>query len=79
MKSGGWPRAEAWAARANYIAPTVVGGSKKHGGADLGPTRAKAAWLQLGADGKGIANEVPAPDTALNHVPRLTNEMVARV
>ncbi|MGN8132573.1 DNA cytosine methyltransferase [Paenarthrobacter sp. 22069] len=79
MKSGGWSGAEAWAARANYIAPTVVGGSKKHGGADLGPTRAKAAWLQLGVDGKGIANEVPGPDTPHNHVPRLTNEMVARV
>lgn len=79
MKSGGWPGAEAWAARANYIAPTVVGGSKKHGGADLGPTRAKAAWLQLGVDGKGIANEVPGPETPLDHVPRLTNEMVARV
>lgn len=79
MKSRGWPGAEAWAASANYIAPTVVGGSKKHGGADLGPTRAKAAWLQLGVDGKGIANEVPGPDTAPNHVPRLTNEMVARV
>ncbi|WP_284986041.1 DNA cytosine methyltransferase [Arthrobacter sp. fls2-241-R2A-172] len=79
MKSGGWPGAEAWAERANYIAPTVVGGSKKHGGADLGPTRAKAAWLQLGVDGKGIANEVPGPDTPHDHLPRLTNEMVARV
>jgi DNA (cytosine-5)-methyltransferase 1 len=27
--------------RAKGIAPTLVGGSKKHGGADLGPTRAK--------------------------------------
>lgn len=79
MKSGGWAGAEAWAARANGVAPTVVGGSKKHGGADLGPTRAKAAWLQLGVDGKGIANQVPGPDTPLDHVPRLTNEMVARV
>lgn len=39
------------------VAPTLVGGSKKHGGADLGPTRAKKAWLKLGVDGMGVANE----------------------
>ncbi|MBK6019258.1 DNA cytosine methyltransferase [Streptomyces sp. MBT53] len=42
------------------IAPTLVGGSKKHGGADLGPSRAKAAWGQLGVNGLGVAND---PDT----------------
>ncbi|MFF9429034.1 DNA cytosine methyltransferase [Streptomyces sp. NPDC014746] len=40
------------------IAPTLVGGSKKHGGADLGPSRAKAAWRQLGVSGLGVANDV---------------------
>lgn len=79
MSSAGWPGADAWAARANNIAPTVVGGSKKHGGADLGPTRAKAAWLELGVDGKGIANEVPDATMPMDYIPRLTNEMVARV
>lgn len=79
MASGGWAGAVDWAKNAGGIAPTVVGGSKKHGGADLGPTRAKAAWLQLGVDGKGIANEVPGPDMPENHIPRLTNEMVARI
>lgn len=39
------------------IAPTLVGGSKKHGGADLGPSRAKAAWRQLGVSGLGVAND----------------------
>ncbi|MGW8491077.1 DNA cytosine methyltransferase [Streptomyces sp. NPDC055886] len=38
------------------IAPTLVGGSKKHGGADLGPSRAKAAWDTLGVDAMGVAN-----------------------
>ncbi|MFG3405990.1 DNA cytosine methyltransferase [Streptomyces sp. NPDC048142] len=38
------------------IAPTLVGGSKKHGGADLGPSRAKAAWDTLGVSGMGVAN-----------------------
>lgn len=39
------------------VAPTLVGGSKKHGGADLGPSRAKAAWRQLGISGMGVAND----------------------
>ncbi|WP_069886934.1 DNA cytosine methyltransferase [Streptomyces luteocolor] len=39
------------------IAPTLVGGSKKHGGADLGPSRAKAAWKHLGVSGLGVAND----------------------
>ncbi|MFE6283207.1 DNA cytosine methyltransferase [Streptomyces sp. NPDC057877] len=38
------------------VAPTVVGGSKKHGGADLGPTRAKRAWAELGVCAMGVAN-----------------------
>jgi DNA (cytosine-5)-methyltransferase 1 len=79
MASRGWDGAEAWAKRANNIAPTLVGGSKKHGGADLGPTRAKQAWLQLGVDGKGIADAAPAPDAPVDYVPRLTNDMAARV
>ena len=79
MGSRGWEGAAEWAKRANNIAPTLVGGSKKHGGADLGPTRAKQAWLQLGVDGKGIADEAPAPDVPLDYVPRLTNDMAARI
>lgn len=79
MGANGWRGAEAWARRANSIAPTIVGGSKKHGGADLGPTRAKAAWLALGVDGKGIADEAPSAEHPIGHVPRLTNEMVARI
>ena len=44
MSRNGWMGAKEWAKKANTIAPTIVGGSKKHGGADLGPTRAKLAW-----------------------------------
>lgn len=79
MSSNGWKGAEEWAARADSVGPTIVGGSKKHGGADLGPTRAKAAWLALGVDGKGIANDSPPEHTPLDHIPRLTNRMVARI
>ncbi|MEF9883140.1 DNA cytosine methyltransferase [Streptomyces sp. P9-A4] len=45
------------------IAPTLVGGSKKHGGADLGPSRAKAAWKQLGVSGLGVANDMETCET----------------
>ena len=79
MGARGWPGAARWARRATSIAPTIVGGSKKHGGADLGPTRAKRAWAELGVDGLGLADEAPGPrdDPALT--PRLTCAMVARL
>ncbi|UVJ38028.1 DNA cytosine methyltransferase [Arthrobacter sp. CJ23] len=79
MAANGWAGADAWAKKANGIAPTIVGGSKKHGGADLGPTRAKAGWAALGVDGKGIVDEAPSAETPEDFVPRLTNRMVARV
>lgn len=79
MAQNGWPGAKDWAERAGKIAPTIVGGSRKHGGADLGPTRAKQAWLELGVDGKGIADEAPPRDAANDFVPRLTNAMAARL
>jgi DNA (cytosine-5)-methyltransferase 1 len=79
MAARGWPGAPAWARRANRIAPTIVGGSKKHGGADLGPTRAKQAWAELGVDGIGIADAAPAPDADPAAPPRLTCEMVTRL
>jgi DNA (cytosine-5)-methyltransferase 1 len=79
MAARGWPGAAAWARRADRIAPTIVGGSKKHGGADLGPTRAKQAWAELGVDGIGIADEAPGPDVPLAFRPRLSCEMVTRL
>jgi DNA (cytosine-5)-methyltransferase 1 len=79
MRIEGWEGAESWAKGAQGIAPTIVGGSKKHGGADLGPTRAKQAWLALGVDGKGIVEQAPSADHAVDHLPRLTNPMVARI
>jgi DNA (cytosine-5)-methyltransferase 1 len=79
MGARGWPGADRWAERASGIAPTIVGGSKKHGGADLGPTRAKRAWAELGVDGLGLADEPPGPDDDPALRPRLTCEMVARL
>jgi DNA (cytosine-5)-methyltransferase 1 len=79
MAGRGWPGAAGWARRADRIAPTIVGGSKKHGGADLGPTRAKRAWAELGVDGIGIADAAPGPDASAALRPRLTCEMVTRL
>ncbi len=79
MADRGWQGADRWAARADRIAPTLVGGSRKHGGPDLGPTRARNDWLKLGVDGRGIADSVPAADDPLDHVPRLTLRMTARL
>jgi DNA (cytosine-5)-methyltransferase 1 len=79
MAARGWRGADAWRERADEIAPTIVGGSKKHGGPDLGPTRAKRAWASLGVDGMGIADGPPGPDAPLKFVPRLTVEMVAKL
>jgi len=77
MAEKGWPGAKRWAEQANDIAPTIVGGSKKHGGPDLGPTRARRAWATLGVEGKSLFNEAPGPDFV--GVPRLTVRMVARL
>jgi DNA (cytosine-5)-methyltransferase 1 len=77
MGERGWPGVKAWAQQASVPAPTIVGGSHKHGGPDLGPTRARREWAQLGVDGLGLADEAPGPD--FRGMPRLTIPMVARL
>lgn len=81
MGANGWPHVDEWVQMANGIGPTLVGGSKKHGGADLGPTRAKRAWELLGVDGKGVADTAPGPDAPppSEKLPKLTIPMVARI
>lgn len=77
MAANGWTGTERWARQANDIAPTIVGGSKKHGGPDLGPTRARKAWAALGVEGRSLAEQPPMPDFC--GMPRLTVRMVARL
>lgn len=79
MGAHGWEGTDAWVKQANKIAPTIVGGSKKHGGADLGPTRAKRAWAEMGVDGLGVANDAPRPGDRFAVGPKLTADMVARI
>lgn len=77
MAENGWRGADEWATQASSIAPTLVGGSHKHGGPDLGPTRARKAWAQLGVEGRTIAEA--APDPGFEGMPRITVQMGARI
>ncbi len=79
MASGGWKGASSWAVHASGVGPTLVGGSRKHGGPDVGPSRARAGWMQLGVDGRGIADGPPSADFPVDGLPRLTVRMGARV
>jgi DNA (cytosine-5)-methyltransferase 1 len=77
LAENGWKGADSWRRGAQRIAPTLVGGSKKHGGPDLGPTRAKREWATLGVDAHGLADEPPAKK--FKGMPRLTVRMAARL
>lgn len=77
MAANGWKKADEWSEKAGSIAPTLVGGSKKHGGPDLGPTRAKKAWAALSVDAHGLSDEPPVP--GFSGMPRLTVKMTAKL
>lgn len=93
MASRGWPGAGQWADKANTIAPTLVGGSHKHGGPDLGPSRAKKQWQRLGVNAHrvGSEDEIPNADFAgvvmrdgriregFENMPLLTVSMAAKL
>lgn len=79
MAERGWRGVSGWVKRARGIAPTLVGGSKKHGGPDLGPTRARLAWRELGVEARSLAELAPDPDFPVDGFPRLTIRMAARV
>ena len=79
MAARGWPGAHAWRMAACATAPTIVGGSKKHGGADLGPTRSRQRWAELHVEGISIADQAPDETFPIAEAPRLTTQMVARI
>lgn len=79
LAANGWRGVTKWMKKASGVAPTVVGGSKKHGGPDLGPTRARQQWAQLGVDGIGIADDAPNRDFPTDAMPKITVRMVARI
>jgi DNA (cytosine-5)-methyltransferase 1 len=79
MSARGWTGAKRWKSKAKGIAPAIVGGSKKHGGPDLGPTRARKSWAAMGVDGLGIADEAPSQEFPADAIPKLTPRMIARI
>lgn len=79
MAHAGWAGAQAWARRASAPAPTLVGGSRLHGGADLGPTRTRAAWARLGVEARSLADAPPGAEAPPDLRPRLTLAMAARL
>jgi DNA (cytosine-5)-methyltransferase 1 len=86
MVVDGWEGADRWRKKANKIAPTLVGGSKKHGGPDLGPTRARQAWQKLHVNGNIVGNNPPEKGyrgyknkEGFEDMPLLTVRMAARI
>lgn len=77
MASRGWTGAEQWSKNADRIAPAIVGGSERRGGADLGPTGSKKAWAALGVNGSSLGDEPPGADWAADGPPKLTVEQTA--
>ncbi|MFJ9115388.1 DUF6339 family protein [Streptomyces sp. NPDC102394] len=72
MSAHGWPGAERWIKGADRIAPALVGGSDRRGGADLGPTGTKNAWATLGVNGNSLGDEPPGADFPTDGLPKLT-------
>nr|WP_241741273.1 DNA cytosine methyltransferase [Streptomyces sp. L2] len=79
MLADGWPGAPRWIERADRLAPALVGGSDRRGGADLGPTGSKRAWAALGVNGTSLGDSPPGPDFPVDEDPRLTVEQAALI
>jgi len=79
MSSQGWPGAQRWAKNADRVAPPLVGGSDRRGGADLGPTGSKRAWAALGVNGISLGDTPPDAHFPVDGVPRLTVEQAAMI
>ncbi|MFE1424759.1 DUF6339 family protein [Streptomyces fungicidicus] len=79
MASRGWSGAGTWVSNADRIAPALVGGSDRRGGADLGPTGSKKAWAALGVNGNSLGDEPPGTDFPPVDMPKLTVEQAALI
>lgn len=77
MASRGWQDATRWAAQADQPAPTLVGGSKNRGGADLGPTGAKRKWATMGVNAHTLGDMVPGPEFVWD--PELGRENMVKI
>lgn len=62
MASRGWADARHWAAQADQVAPTLVGGSTNRGGPDFGPRGSQRGWQRMGVYTKSYGDEPPGGD-----------------
>lgn len=77
LMSKGWRPSEEAVRRLKCLAPTLIGGSEKKQGMDLGMPKSRTRWEMMGVDPLGFANEPPAAD---HQGPiRLTLSMLAAI
>ncbi|MEW2632029.1 DUF6339 family protein [Streptomyces sp. NPDC048389] len=79
MAGHGWHGAALWANGADRVAPALVGGSDRRGGADLGPTGSKRAWAALGVNGNSLGDSPPDAEFPADGIPKLTVEQAAMI
>ena len=79
MSARGWTGAERWAKAADRVAPALVGGSDRRGGADLGPTGSKKAWAALGVNGNSLGDGPPEADFPADGQPKLTVDQASMI
>lgn len=77
MASRGWTGAKRWAASADEVAPTLVGGSTNRGGPDFGPRGSQRRWQRMGVYTKSYADAPPPPDFVWD--PALGDDGLVRV
>lgn len=77
MGARGWRRLDQWVAKANGLAPTLIGGSTKKMGIDLAQPNSRQAWFNIAVDPRKPAKEAPDPD--FDGIPCLTLPMLARL
>ncbi|WP_457090598.1 DNA cytosine methyltransferase [Microvirga sp. P5_D2] len=71
-----WKGIEKWAEKAHVVASTIIGGSTRKQGMDLGQRKSQIVWADKGVNGKTIANCAPGPDDDEENV-TLTLSMLA--
>jgi site-specific DNA-cytosine methylase len=81
MAARGWPGARRWAMEcATRPGPALVGGSDRRGGADLGPSGSKRAWLNsAGINGNSLGDDVPGPEFPEDGTPKITVRQAAMI
>lgn len=77
MAGRGWPGARRWSEAADRPGPALIGGSNRRGGADLGPSGSKKAWLGVGVDGSSLSDDVPHAKFPVDGVPKITIRQAA--